>query len=47
MLTIGFPGGLAFLFYFAIVGLFWRLLAYTTAKRNPDSALAKAMLFIH
>lgn len=47
MLTIGFPGFAAFVFYFALAGLFWRLIAYHTANRNPDSAIAKAMLFIH
>jgi len=47
MLTIGLPGFMAFAFYAVLFGLFWRLAAYSIASRNPDSALAKAMLFVH
>lgn len=46
MLTIGLPGFLAFAAYAILFGLFWRLAAYTIASRNPDSSIAKAMLFI-
>lgn len=46
MLTIGFPGFMAFAAYAIVFGLFWRLAAYTLAQRNPDNAIAKAMLFI-
>ncbi len=46
MLTIGVPGLVATLCYMIIIGLVWHLGAYTLAARNPDSAVAKAMLFI-
>ncbi len=47
MLTIGVPGFLAAAAYIIIFGMFWRLAAYRLAARNPDSAAAKAMLFIY
>lgn len=46
MLTIGFPGFLAFASYAILFGLFWRLAAYSIANRNENSAIAKAMLFV-
>lgn len=46
MLTIGLPGFLAFAFYYILFAVMWRLSAGFLVKRNPDSTLAKAMLFV-
>lgn len=46
MLTIGLPGFLAFAFYAIIFHTLWRLSAGFLVKRNPDSTLARAMLFV-
>ena len=46
MLTIGLPGFIAFALYAVLFHLFWRLGAGLMLRRNPDSALAKAMLFV-
>ena len=46
MLTIGLPGFLAFAAYAVLFGLLWRLAAGFLVKRNPDSSLARAMMFV-
>ena len=46
MLTIGLPGFVAFAFYAILFHLLWRLAAGFLVKRNPDSSLARAMLFV-
>jgi hypothetical protein len=46
MLTIGLPGFLAFAFYYILFVMFWRLAAGFLVKRNPESSLARAMLFV-
>lgn len=46
MLTIGFPGFAAFAFYAIIYTAMMRLIAGFIIRRNPDSALAAALLFV-
>lgn len=46
MLTIGLPGFLAFGFYYILWVMLWRLGAGFLIKRNPDSSLARGMLFL-
>jgi hypothetical protein len=47
MLTIGPPGFLTFVCYLFLAGLFIRSGAYALSRRNPDNALARALLFIY
>jgi len=47
VLTIGPPGIAAFVAYLVIVGLIWRSIAFGISRRNPESAIARAMHFIY
>lgn len=46
MLTIGLPGFLAFAAYAVLYHLFVHLAAGHLARRNPDSAFAKALAVV-
>lgn len=47
MLTIGTPGLTAWICYMIIVGLIWRSIAFGLSRKNPESAIARAMHFIY